>query len=97
MGMIKIPKIQLIFLKKIMRIFATGNLVEGKWSKEISKWINNYTKSKYSIAVNSNGAGIYSILRILKEYYNKDKISASNTMYGVRTIAVSSGLIFWLC
>ena len=94
MGMIKIPKNSIDFFEKNYKeIFATGNLAEGKWSKEISKWINNYTKSKYSIAVNSNGAGIYSILRILKEYYNKDKIFLqSNTMYGVRTIAVSSGL-----
>ena len=38
----------------------------------------------------------FSILRILKEYYNKDNIFLqSNTMYGVRTIAITSGLICW--
>ena len=40
---------------------------------EISKWTNKYTKSKHSVAVNSNGAGIYSILRILKNIIIKTK------------------------
>ena len=94
MGMIKLPNDSIKYFEENYReIFESGNLAEGKWSEEIENWSSKYTKAQHSIAVNSNGAGIFSILRILKEYYNKDNIFLqSNTMYGVRTIAITSGL-----
>lgn len=94
MGMIKLPIESIKFFEEnYPEIFETGNLAEGKWSKKISEWTNDYTNSKYAVPVNSNGSGILAILRILKEYYKKDKIFLqSNTMYGVRTIAITSGL-----
>ena len=94
MGMIKLPKNSIdFFSQNYPDIFESGNLAEGAWGKKVSEWSCKYTSSKYSLAVNSNGAGLFALLRILKEYRHKKKVFLqSNTMYGVKTIALSSGL-----
>ena len=94
MGMIKLPKNSIdFFSQNYPEIFESGNLAEGAWGKKVSEWSCKYTSSKYSLAVNSNGAGLFALLRILKEYRHKNKVFLqSNTMYGVKTIALSSGL-----
>ena len=94
MGTIKLPEnSEQHFIEHFPEIFASGNLAEGKWGKEIEKWSCSYTKAKYALAVNSNGAGIHALLSICKYYKNRKKIFLqSNTMYGVRTMAITSGL-----
>jgi perosamine synthetase len=94
MGMIKLPNESLKhFDENYEEIFSTGNLAEGKWNEEVAKWSRSYTSAPHALAVNSNGAGIFALLKIMKQYRNKKKIFLqSNTMYGVRTIAKSSGL-----
>ena len=94
MGMIKLPQASLEFFQKHQgEIFSSGNLAEGKWNSAVAEWACSYTSSKYALAVNSNGAGIFTLLRLLKQYRGKKRIFLqSNTMYGVRTIAITSGL-----
>lgn len=94
MGMIKLPMSSLnYFDKHYKEIFSTGNLAEGNWIKEIAKFTCNYTNSPFSLATNSNGSGILALLTIYKKFKNKKKIFLqSNTMYGVKTIASTSGL-----
>ena len=94
MGMIKLPNQSINFFNEnYLNIFESGNLAEGEWNKKVAEWACKYTLSDYALAVNSNGSGIYTILRLLKEYRFKKKVFLqSNTMYGVKTIAVSSGL-----
>jgi len=94
MGMIKIPTQSINFFNEnYLNIFESGNLAEGEWNRKVAEWSCKYTLSDYALAVNSNGSGIYTILRLLKEYRFKKKIFLqSNTMYGVKTIAISSGL-----
>ena len=94
MGMIKFTQASIEFFRDNQgEIFETGNLAEGKWNQSVADWACTYTGSKYSLAVNSNGAGLFLLLRILKEYRGKKRIFIqSNTMYGVRTIAITSGL-----
>jgi len=94
MGMIKIPQSSIEFFKENQdEIFESGNLAEGMWNSSVAEWACDYTKSEYALAVNSNGAGMFTLLRLLKQYKGKKKIFLqSNTMYGVRTIAITSGL-----
>ena len=94
MGMIKLPQSSINFFKENQdEIFQSGNLAEGKWNSAVAKWACDYTSSQYGLTVNSNGSGIFLLLRLLKEYRGKKKIFLqSNTMYGVRTIAITSGL-----
>lgn len=94
MGMIKLPKESVEFFEQhYPQIFDSGNLAEGEWNSAVAKWAVNYTGSAYAHAVNSNGAGIFSILSTLSRYFNKRRIFLqSNTMYGVRTMAATSGL-----
>lgn len=94
MGMIKLPQSSIDFFKENQdEVFESGNLAEGKWNSSVAEWATDYTKSQYALAVNSNGAGIFTLLRLMKQYRNKKKIFLqSNTMYGVRTIAITSGL-----
>ena len=94
MGMIKLPQASLKFFKENQgEIFETGNLAEGKWNQSVADWACGYTHAKHSLAVNSNGAGLFLLLRTLKKYRNKKRVFIqSNTMYGVRTIAITSGL-----
>jgi dTDP-4-amino-4,6-dideoxygalactose transaminase len=96
MGMIKIPD-QVVekFSSNISEIFSTGNLAEGKWNLKLSDFFKNYTQAKYAIPFSSNGSGLLAILLLLKRYRSYDKIFIqSNTMYGVKTIAITSGLNF---
>jgi dTDP-4-amino-4,6-dideoxygalactose transaminase len=94
MGMIKLPKESVLFFEdNYPEIFESGNLAEGKWNSEVANWAAEYTSAPYAHAINSNGAGIFAILNILSRYYNKRRIFLqSNTMYGVRTMSVTSGL-----
>lgn len=94
MGMIKLPAAsQLHFDAHYKEIFSSGNLAEGKWNKAVAQWGCSYTSASYGLAVNSNGAGIFAILNVLKHYRNKKRIFLqSNTMYGVRTMSITSGL-----
>ena len=92
--MIKLPENSIEFFKEHQNeIFNTGNLAEGKWNNSVAEWTCEFTNANEAIAVNSNGAGLFILLRILKQYYGKKRIFIqSNTMYGVRTISISSGL-----
>lgn len=94
MGTIKLPKKSISFFEEnYPEIFETGNLAEGKWNNQVGDWGMQYTTAPFSLAYNSNGAGLFTILRILKSYRSKkDIFLQSNTMYGVKTIALASGL-----
>lgn len=94
MGLIKLPQQSIVFFEKhYPEIFDSGNLAEGKWNANVAAWAAKYTGASYAHAVNSNGAGIFSILNILGHYFNKRRIFLqSNTMYGVRTLSITSGL-----
>ena len=94
MGMIKLPsKAIKKFTNNYLDIFHSGNLAEGKWNNDVSVWTKNYTSANYALPVASNGAGLFAILNILKRYRNYKRVFLqSNTMYGVKTIANSSGL-----
>ena len=92
--MIKIPNAAILkFEKNYPEIFSTGNLAESKWNKELSFFFKNYTSSKYAMPFSSNGSGLLSILMLLKKHRGYKRIFIqSNTMYGVKTIAATSGL-----
>jgi perosamine synthetase len=94
MGMIKLPSKSVDFFNKnYMEIFESGSLAEGKWNKKIQKWACDYTGAAHSQATCSNGSGILAILCVLKRYMGyKQVFIQSNTMYGVKTMAVTSGL-----
>lgn len=94
MGMIKIPKAAIQkFEKYYPEIFETGNLAEGKWNKELAAFFKNYTGATYAMPFSSNGSGILTILMLLKKHRGyKNVFIQANTMYGVKTIAASSGL-----
>lgn len=94
--MIKLPKAsQLFFEANYKDIFASGNLAEGEWNKTLAGWTKNYTGAHFATPCNSNGAGILAILNILRSKYGKTKIFIQgNTMYGVKTTAITSGLEF---
>ena len=94
MGAIKLPSKSIKFFEEnYPEIFSSGNLAEGGWNEKVSEWGTSYTGAPFSLAFNSNGSGLYTILRLLKRYRGKKNIFLqSNTMYGVKTIAISSGL-----
>ncbi|MDC3116597.1 DegT/DnrJ/EryC1/StrS family aminotransferase [Alphaproteobacteria bacterium] len=94
MGMIKIPEISIRkFEENYKNIFQSGGLAEGLWNKKLENYFENYSKVKKAIAFSSNGSGLLAILISLKRYRGyKNIFIQSNTMYGVKTIAISSGL-----
>ena len=94
MGMIKLPQRSIEFFEdRYSEIFESGNLAEGKWIEQVANWTCEYTQAPFAHAVNSNGTGIFSILNILRRYFKKRRIFLqSNTMYGVRTMSITSGL-----
>ena len=94
MGMIKLPKKSIDFFNNnYLDIFESGNLAEGEWNTKVADWACEYTSAQCALAVNSNGSGVFAILNILKQYRGKKRVFLqSNTMYGVRTMAASSGL-----
>ena len=80
MGMIKLPQDSISFFEdNYSEIFKSGNLAEGKWIAEVEKWAVEYTRSPYAHVVNSNGAGIFSILNILNRYFNKRRVFCKAT------------------
>jgi len=94
MGMIKIPSNAIKhFEKHYPSIFESGSLAEGNWNKKLGSFFESYTNCNNAIPFCSNGSGLVAILMLLKKYRNKkDIFIQSNTMYGVKTIAVTSGL-----
>lgn len=94
MGMIKLPKDAVThFESNCSEIFESGNLAEGRWNRHVAEWASEYTNAPHAHAVNSNGAGIVSLLTILKHYHGKKRVFLqSNTMYGVRTMSIASGM-----
>ncbi len=94
MGIIKLPEKSTEFFEKHkLEIFESGALAEGQWNEEVAKWGVDYTGAFRALAFNSNGSGLFTILRLMKRYKSKKTIFLqSNTMYGVKTIANSSGL-----
>lgn len=94
MGMIKVPASAIQkFEANYPDIFSTGNLAEGKWNIALSDFFRKYTGSPAAIPFSSNGAGLLAVLVLLKRYRGFEKIFIqSNTMYGVKTIAITSGL-----
>jgi perosamine synthetase len=94
MGMIKLPEKSIEYFKEYYNeLLASGALAEGKWNEQVATWACEYTRAPHALAVNSNGSGIFTILNLLKQYRSKKKIFLqSNTMYGVKTMAISSGL-----
>lgn len=94
--MIKLPSAsRSFFASNYEAIFDTGNLAEGNWIRTLEDWTKKYTSANFATACNSNGAGVLAILNLLREKYGKTKIFIqSNTMYGVKTTAITSGLEF---
>ncbi len=94
--MIKLPKKSIKhFSKNLKDIFNSGNLAEGVWNTKLEKEIIKITKIKYSLSTSSNGSGLLSILQLLKRYYGyKNIFIQENTMYGMYTLANTSGLKF---
>ena len=94
MGLIQLPKdTKNFFNKNIHNIFKSGNFAENVWNGKLKNLVNKITGSKGSEIFCSNGAGLFTILQIYKEYYGRKEILIqNNTMYGMYTMAVSSGL-----
>ena len=75
MGIIKLPSRSKKFYEdNVDEIFNSGNLAEGMWNKRLSEWCCEYTGANYGLAVNSNGSGIFLLLRLFKEYRKKKRI-----------------------
>ena len=94
MGMIKLPASAIEkFDANYKGIFESGALAEGDWNKKLCDFFASYTGATMVSAVSSNGAGLQSVLMLLKRYRGyKDIFIQANTMYGVKTIAKASGL-----
>lgn len=94
MGMIKLPDRSLdLFQEKFGDIFSSGALAEGDWNESVARFVADYSNAPYALALNSNGSGLLAILMLMKRYRGKKRVVLqSNTMYGVKTIANSSGL-----
>ena len=94
--MIKVPtKAINFFNENISDIFDSGALAEGKWNQALAETSKDFVGSKLALPTNSNGTGLHAILVLLKHYYSmKNVIIQDNTMYGVKTIAITSGLNF---
>jgi dTDP-4-amino-4,6-dideoxygalactose transaminase len=94
MGMIKLPNESIDFFKANQdQIFESGALAEGSWNNQVQDWICQYTNSTSSLSTSSNGTGLLAVLQALKYANGYEYIFLqSNTMYGMKTLAVSSGL-----
>lgn len=94
MGLVKIPhKAKEKFESNFSVIIDSGELAEGAWNNAFSSFVIDYTKAETACPVSSNGAGLLAVLIALRDMYGKkDIFIQSNTMYGVKTLAVSSGL-----
>ena len=70
MGMIKLPNESLVFFNKhSSEIFKSGELAEGKWNQAVADWECNYSTSSNALAVNSNGASLLALLKIIVLLY----------------------------
>lgn len=96
MGMIKVPASAIAkFNANYLEIFSTGNLAEGKWNSALAAFFKTYTGSTSAVPFSSNGSGLLAVLVLLKRYRGYENVCIqSNTMYGVKTIAITSGLRF---
>ena len=94
MAMIKLPQGAISFFKNNQdQIFQSGALAEGSWNNKVQDWICEYTSSNNSLATSSNGTGLLAVLQALKFGSGfEDIFLQSNTMYGMFTLANSSGL-----
>ena len=94
MGLVKIPNAaKEKFKSNFSAIIDKGELAEGAWNNSFSNFVKKYTEAEAVCPTSSNGAGLLAILIALRDMYNKKNIFIqSNTMYGVKTLAVSSGL-----
>jgi len=94
MGIIKIPdSAKKEFAEHYPKILESGNLAEGEWNGALASLVKNMTSANGSVCFNSNGSGLLAILLLLKRYRGYQNIFIqANTMYGVKTIAVTSGL-----
>jgi dTDP-4-amino-4,6-dideoxygalactose transaminase len=92
--MIKIPRAAIAkFEANYPEIFETGNLAEGKWNKALARFAAQYTGVKHAVPFSSNGSGTLAVLMLLKRHRGYKRVFIqSNTMYGVKTTSVSSGL-----
>ncbi len=99
MGMIKIPQDAIsTFEKNYPQIFESGALAEGNWNKKLADFFKGYAGAADALAFSSNGSGLLAILMLLKKHRGYKRVFIqSNTMYGVKTIAISSGLEFAGC
>ena len=83
--MIQLPEESIEFFdKNYNEIFSSGELAEGKWNSAVADWCCAYTGAAHALAVNSNGAGLFALLRILKQYYAKKKVflqRSTSTVY----------------
>ena len=93
MGMIKLPQNAINFFKNnIDEILSSGNLAEGKWNFELSKYISDFCQAKYAIPTTSNGSGVVALMVIYRHYFNRTNVLIqSNTMYGVKTMVYTAG------
>lgn len=94
MAMIKIPQSATEkFAKHYPQIIESGSLAEGEWNKKLSAFFREYTHAAYAAPFSSNGSGLLAILMLLKSYRKYEHVFIQdNTMYGVKTIAITSGL-----
>ena len=94
MGLIKLPVATINFFKsKLDKIFDSGNLAEGPWNEKLSDFAKKYCGVDCATPTVSNGSGMMALLQIFKENDNRFKVLLqSNTMYGVKTLVISSGL-----
>ena len=94
MGLVKIPNAaKEKFENNFSAIIDNGELAEGAWNNAFSDFVLNYTKAESACPTSSNGSGLLAILIALRDIYDKKNIFIqSNTMYGVKTLAISSGL-----
>ncbi len=94
MGMIKVPaEAQQKFLANFGKICDTGALAEGEWNAGLGRFFMQYVGSRAAIPFSSNGSGLLATLMLLRRYRGfKHVFIQSNTMYGVKTIAITSGL-----
>ena len=91
--MIKLPESSIKFFKdNLDEIFDTGNLAEGRWNQELSKYAAEYCNVKNAIPTSSNGSGLVALMLVYKEYFQRSEVFIqSNTMYGVKTMVRSAG------
>lgn len=96
MGMIQIPKAAEFFFKEnLNEIFESGNIAEGAWNERLCKKITDFTKSSGASSFCSNGAGLFTAIKYFEKYQDAKHIFIqSNTMYGMKALAKTSGLTY---